>query len=53
VELYRRGEDDRWILTDYTDLEDQVPLESLDCTLVLAEIYDKVAPAQGNRIYRI
>jgi len=43
VELYRRGENGRWTLTDYTGLEDQVPLESLDCTLALAEVYDKVA----------
>jgi len=27
---------------DYRGLEDQVPLESLDCILALAEIYDKV-----------
>ena len=50
VELYRRGEDGYWTLTDYTGLEDLVPLESLDCTLALAEIYDKVALTQGNRI---
>lgn len=39
---YRRDRDDHWTLTDYTGLEDQVPLESLDCTLALAELYDKV-----------
>ncbi len=42
VECYRRDVDDHWTLTDYTGLEDRIPLESLDCTLVLAEIYDKV-----------
>jgi len=42
VERHRRGADDHWTLTDYRGLEDQVPLESLDCTLALAEIYDKV-----------
>lgn len=42
VERYRRGENDRWTLTDYTGLEDRVPLESLDCSLLLAETYDKV-----------
>ncbi|WP_133511855.1 Uma2 family endonuclease [Candidatus Thiosymbion oneisti] len=42
VERYRRGADDHWTLTDYAGLEDQVPLESLDCVLALAEIYDKV-----------
>ena len=43
VESYRRGSDDHWTLTDYAGLEDEVPLESLDCVLALAEIYDKVA----------
>jgi len=42
VEYYRHGRDGQWTLTDYRGLEDQVPLESLDCTLALAEIYDKV-----------
>jgi len=50
VELYRRGVDDRWTLTNYVGLADRVTLGSLDCTLVLAEVYDKVALAQGNRI---
>ncbi len=50
MELYRRGEDGRWTLTEYAGLEDRIPLESLDCTLALAEIYDKVALTQGNRI---
>jgi len=39
VELYRRGEDGHWTLTDCAGLEDRIPLESLDCTLALAEIY--------------
>ena len=43
VELFTRGEDGRWVLADYRSLNDRVPLPSLDCTLDLAEIYDKVA----------
>ena len=42
VELYSRGEDGRWVLSDYRSLTDRVPLPSLDCTLDLAEVYDKV-----------
>ena len=42
VERYWHGQDGRWTLTDYRGLEDQVPLEGLDCVLALAEIYDKV-----------
>ena len=39
VDLYTRGSDDRWTLTDFTDLTDSVPLGSVDCTLALAEVY--------------
>jgi Uma2 family endonuclease len=42
VDLYTRGDDNRWTLTDFTDLTDSVPLGSVDCTLALAEVYDKV-----------
>ena len=42
MELYSRGDDGRWILRDFTALTDSVPLTSLDCTLDLAEVYDKV-----------
>jgi Uma2 family endonuclease len=42
VELYQRGADDRWTLTDYAALNDSVPLASIDCTLELAEVYDKL-----------
>jgi Uma2 family endonuclease len=42
VELYTRGQDDRWTLTDYSALTDRVPLASIDCTLALAEVYDKL-----------
>jgi Uma2 family endonuclease len=38
VDLYTRGDDDRWTLTDFTALTDSVPLASVDCTLALAEI---------------
>jgi Uma2 family endonuclease len=42
VELYTRGQDDRWTLTDYSALTDRVPLASIECTLALAEVYDKL-----------
>jgi len=42
VELYTRGDGGCWILSDFTALTDSVPLTSLDCTLDLAEVYDKV-----------
>jgi len=42
VDLFTRGEDGRWTLTDFSDLSDSIHLASLDCTLDLAEVYDKV-----------
>jgi Uma2 family endonuclease len=42
VELYTRGQDDRWTLTDYSALTDRVPLASVECTLAVAEVYDKL-----------
>ena len=42
VDLFTRGADDRWTLSDFTALTDTVPLASVACTLALAEVYDKV-----------
>jgi len=42
VELYSRGGDGRWTLTDFSALTDSIPLASVGCTLSLAEVYDKV-----------
>ena len=42
VELFTRGPDGRWVFTEYTALSDTVILTSIDCTLSVAEIYDKV-----------
>ncbi|MCU0836114.1 MAG: Uma2 family endonuclease [Chromatiaceae bacterium] len=48
VELFTRGEDGRWALSDYSALGDQVRLASVDATLALAEVYDKVDFTQGR-----
>jgi Uma2 family endonuclease len=42
LELYTREVDDRWALTDHRSLEDKVRLASIDCTLALEEVYDKL-----------
>jgi len=42
VELYTRAAEGRWTLTDFAALSDRVPLASIDCTLALDEVYDKV-----------
>lgn len=42
VEHYVRGTNDRWILTDLSAPDAVLTLASVDCTLPLAEIYEKV-----------
>jgi Uma2 family endonuclease len=42
VELFSRGDDGRWTLSDFSALTDSVPLPSVACTLSLGEVYDKV-----------
>lgn len=44
VELYRREADESWSCTVYQRMEDEVRLESLGCTLPMAEIYQDVLP---------
>jgi Uma2 family endonuclease len=43
VEHYARQPDARWVLTEYRSLEQVVRLDSVNCSLPLAEIYDKVS----------
>jgi Uma2 family endonuclease len=42
AELYTRGPDHTWTLRDFSALTDTIALTSLNCTLTLAEVYDKV-----------
>jgi len=42
VESYRRQPDQRWVLAESDGLDSSLPLDAIDCELVLAEIYDKV-----------
>jgi Uma2 family endonuclease len=42
AELFTRQSDDRWLLTTKSSLEDSVTLESIDCHLSLADLYEKV-----------
>jgi Uma2 family endonuclease len=52
VELFTRGMDGRWTLTDYRALSDCVRLASIDCTLALSEVYVKVESARGREFQR-
>ncbi|WP_295882695.1 Uma2 family endonuclease [uncultured Thiohalocapsa sp.] len=42
AELYVRQADGRWLLSTYDHLADSVPLKSVEASLELAEVYDKV-----------
>lgn len=42
VEHYVRQSDNQWLLSEASSLQDAVQLPSINCSLVLAEIYEKV-----------
>jgi Uma2 family endonuclease len=42
IELYVRQADNQWLLSEASQLQDAVPLASINCTLLLAEIYEKI-----------
>ena len=42
VEHYVRQANDKWLLTPYKDLQSAIALSSVNCTLSLIEVYDKV-----------
>jgi Uma2 family endonuclease len=42
AELYVRQPEGRWLLSEYSRPDAEVPLVSLDCRLALREIFDKV-----------
>lgn len=42
VEHFIRQSDNRWLLSETNKIEDTIHLSSIDCTLALTEVYDKV-----------
>lgn len=42
VERFVRGEGDTWIFSETRDLDDVLDLQSIDCRLALADLYDDV-----------
>lgn len=42
VDHFQRGADGRWLLTVYNGLDAQVLIDSIECRLPLAEVYDRV-----------
>jgi Uma2 family endonuclease len=43
VEQYAKQPDGRWLLTDHRSTEDVVELASVECTLRLSDVYEKVS----------
>lgn len=50
VEQYVRQPDGQWLLIDYRSLEDVAKLQSIDCSLALRDVYDKVSIDPDSRI---
>ena len=42
IERFRRQDNNQWLLSETSRLGDTISLDSIDCKLALAEIYDKV-----------
>ncbi len=50
VEVFRRQRDRHWLLSEAYGLESTCRFDSLDCSLALADIYDKVTFPPGGPI---
>jgi Uma2 family endonuclease len=42
IEHWSRQSEDRWLLTEFAHLGQSIQLPSIDCTLSLADVYDKI-----------
>lgn len=42
IERYARQDNDQWLLTDAAGLDAMITLDSVGCTLALADVYEKV-----------
>lgn len=47
IEHYVRQSDHTWLLSEASELQDVITLPSIDCTLSLADVYDKVGLSEG------
>lgn len=43
VEHYVRQDGNRWLLSEYLDPEAAIPLASIDCTLLVGDVYERVS----------
>jgi Uma2 family endonuclease len=52
VEHYTRKENDQWLLQEASGLEGKVIIPSIECTLLLEDIYEKVELEQDDEDFR-
>lgn len=52
VEHYVRQPDNQWLLSEAKDLQNVVELPTISCTLVLADVYDKVDLQPRSKVLR-
>jgi Uma2 family endonuclease len=48
IEYYARQDNGEWLLREAIGLEAQLPIESIDCILALADVYEKVELEAGE-----
>ena len=48
IEHYIRQENDRWMLQEVTNLDEEIHIQSIECILRLEDIYEKVDLDQDN-----
>lgn len=49
IDHYTRQNDDTWVLTDFSDASDSLELDSINCLLLLSDIYRKVNFGQSKQ----
>ena len=52
LEQYTKQPDERWALSEYTSLDTLVQLPSIDCSLKLSDVYDKISFDPNYRVSR-
>ncbi len=52
LEQYTKQPDERWALSEYTSLDSLVQLPSIDCSLKLSDVYDKISFDSDYRVSR-
>ena len=52
LEQYTKQPDERWALSEYTSLDSLVQLPSIDCSLRLSDVYDKISFDPNYRVSR-